>query len=252
MFVGDSEVYEDPKLYRSTIGALQYLTLTRPDLAYVVNKLSQFLKEPSVLQWKTCKRVLRYIQGTKFFGVLIKPISVFTLESFADADWAGGLEDRRSTSDFNVYFGSNLVQWASRKQKVVALSSTEAEYRVVNHASTEIIWIKNLLSELKFDSFSVPIIWCDNMSTGALTSNVVFHSRAKHIEINVHFVREQVAAKKLKVQYVPTEHQVADILTKPLSIARFEMLRSRLNMIEWEQFSNECKRVKEIGQMVTI
>ncbi|XP_044511268.1 secreted RxLR effector protein 161-like isoform X1 [Mangifera indica] len=199
LFIGDSEPYSDPTQYRSTIGALQYLTMTRPDLSFVVNKLSQFLKNPSQLQWQACKRVLRYIKGTLSFGLLIKPAKCFSIKVYIDADWAGNLSDRRSTSGFAMYFGGNLVQWGSRKQRVGALSSTEAEYRAVSEASTEIAWLNSLLNELKLQCFSVPIIWCDNLSAGSLASNAVLHSRTKHIEIDIHFVREQVTAKRLKV-----------------------------------------------------
>ncbi|XP_031280827.1 uncharacterized protein LOC116139290 [Pistacia vera] len=135
----DSDPFDNPALYRSTIGALQYLILSSPDIAYSINKLSQFLKAPTQLHWQACKRLLRYVKGTSNYGVHFTKSHLFQLECFADANWANSLHDRRSTSGCYVFLGSNLIKWFSRKQRVVALSSTEAEYRALAQGSTKIV-----------------------------------------------------------------------------------------------------------------
>ncbi|XP_031250278.1 uncharacterized protein LOC116108144 [Pistacia vera] len=154
----DSKVFEQPTLYRSVIGGLQYLTLSRPDLAFVVNKLSQFLQQPIEAHWTACKKILRYVKGTLQHGILFTKKQPFTLEAFSDADWARDEIDRRSTSGYNVFFGGNLVQWSSRKQKVVSLSSTKAEYRSLSQTATELVWIQNLFKELGIHINNTPII----------------------------------------------------------------------------------------------
>ncbi|XP_031285658.1 secreted RxLR effector protein 161-like [Pistacia vera] len=226
--LNDNEPYENPALYRSTIGALQYLTLSKLDIAYCVNKLSQFLKAPTQLHWQACKRLLRYIKGTTHFGLQFTKSHGLNLECYTNSDWASSLEDRRSTSGCYVFLGSNLLQWTSRKQKVVALSSIEAEYRTLAQGATELTWFSSLFSKIGLPLLELPVIWCDNQSAGSLASNLVFHSKTKHIELDAHYVREQVTAHKLKVQYIATKFEKADIFTKALPASRFEFLRNKL------------------------
>ena len=225
LFKEDSALFDQPTIYRSIIGGLQYLTMTRPDISFSVNKLSQFLQNPTVNHWNACKRVLRYLKGTTNFGLLFKPVQRMTLTGFSDADYANCLDDRRSVTGYVVYLSDNLIAWSARKQKVVARSNAESEYHSLALAATEILWLQSLFDELGVPQLTaVPVIWCDNMGANLLASNPVFHARTKHIEVDIHFIREKIEAKQLEVRFVPTEEQVADVLTKPLSTNRFEFL----------------------------
>jgi hypothetical protein len=138
----------DPHIYRSTIGALQYATVTRPDLTFAVNKASQFMSEPTDEHWQMVKRILRYIKGTLSHGLTFQSCSHLALHAYSDADWAGCPDDRRSTTGFAVYLGSNLISWSSKKQPTVSRSSTEAEYKSLAVTAAELTWISSLLKEL--------------------------------------------------------------------------------------------------------
>ncbi|KAH9744520.1 retrovirus-related pol polyprotein from transposon RE1 [Citrus sinensis] len=226
----DSELFANATLYRSTIGALQSATLTRPEIAFSVNKLSQFLAAPTVNHWQACKRILRYLKGTLHLGLQFYSHGVQSLDCFSDADWASDKDDRRSIAGYCVFLGSNLVSWCSKKQAVVSRSSTESEYRALALAASEVLWMKSLLTELGVSLISTPVIWCDNQSAAALTSNPKFHARTKHIELDVHFLREKVANQSLQVSYIPSSDNTADILTKALAHKPFHYLCSKLNL----------------------
>lgn len=156
---------------------------------------------PTDQHWQACKKVLRYLKGTSTYGLCFQPAAELFVEAFTDADWASCVDDRRSTSGCCVYIGSNLITWFSRKQKVVAKSSAEAEYRALSQAASEVLWLKSLFAEMGYPILGVPTIWCDNTGAASLAQNPVFHSRTKHVEIDIHFVREKIAAGLLSVQF---------------------------------------------------
>jgi histone deacetylase 1/2 len=208
----------DATQYRSMVGALQYLTLTRPDISFAVNKVCQFLHAPTTVHWKAVKRILRYVQGTLGVGLKIRNSVSTTVSAFSDADWAGCVDDRRSTGGFAVFFGSNLVSWCARKQPTVSRSSTEAEYKALANAIAETMWVQQLLTELQVPHSPVARLWCDNIGATYLSANPVFHARTKYIEIDFHFVRETVARKQLDIRFISTKDQVADGFTKPITV----------------------------------
>jgi histone deacetylase 1/2 len=220
----------DSTRYRSIVGALHYLTLTRPDLAFSVNKVCQFLHCPTSVHWSAVKRILRYVRYTCSIGLRIRRSASMLISSFSNADWAGSIDDRRSTGGFAIYFGNNLVSWNARKQATVSRSSTEAEYKSMANATAEVIWLESLLAELGIRLKEPPRLWCDNLGATYLSANPVFHARAKHIEIDFHFVREQVAKKQLQIRFISTKDQVADGFTKALSTPKFEAFKYNLNL----------------------
>ncbi|CAN1174147.1 Retrovirus-related Pol polyprotein from transposon RE2, partial [Linum perenne] len=204
----------DSTRYRQALGALQYLIYTRPDIAFAVNKLSQYMHAPTTAHWQCVKRILRYICGTRTYGLHIRRQQLpFKLEAFADSDWAGNLDDRTSTSAYLIYLGTNLISWRSQKQRTVARSSTEAEYRAIAHATAEIEWVRNLLHELHQPITQSPTLYSDNLGATYFSSNPVFHSRMKHLALDYHFVRQIVQDGRLRVCHISTIQQLADSLT---------------------------------------
>ncbi|KAI3809131.1 hypothetical protein L1987_25100 [Smallanthus sonchifolius] len=233
--------FDDPVKFRQTVGALQYLTLTRADITFAVNKVCQFMHSLTENHWSAVKRILRYLQGTSHLGLLIqqKSASVIhaytdahkrSLTTFSNADWAGSLDDRRSMGGYAIYHGSNLISWHARKQRTVSRSSTESEYKALADTIAELAWLEALLKELHVSMTLEPILWCDNLGATYLSANPVFHAGTKHVEIDFHFVIERVAHKKLLIQFIKTDDQIANVFTKPLSSQRFIQLRSMLKV----------------------
>ncbi|OMO97681.1 Reverse transcriptase, RNA-dependent DNA polymerase [Corchorus capsularis] len=209
---------------------VEYLSLTRPDVAYAVNKMSQYLHSPTKLHWTTLKRVLRYLKG--HHGLFLRKNSPLNITAFSDADLADNLDDRTSTTVYILYLGNNPVSWKSVKQKTVARSSTEVEYRAVANTATKILWLKNLLSKLHVTSTHQPQLLCDNVGAAYLSANPVFHSRMKHLALDYHFVCQHVSLGAFKVSYVSKKEQLADGLTKSLGRQQFLFLRSKTGVTD--------------------
>ncbi|KAI3509338.1 hypothetical protein L1887_24546 [Cichorium endivia] len=236
---------EDTFKYRSMVGGLQYLTLTRPDISFPVNKVCQYLSKPTNVHWEAVKRILRYVKGTLSTGLHFRKSNSTLLSVFTDADWAGCLDYRRSTGGFAVFLGPNLVSWSSRKQPTVSRSSTEAEYKALANGTAEVSWIQSLLKELGIRQGRAPVLWCDNLGATYLTANPVFHARTKHIEVDFHFVREKVAMGALDVRFISSNDQVADGLTKPTTRNMLDRLKYNLNLVT-VKIEGECKQDKNM------
>jgi histone deacetylase 1/2 len=222
---------DDATKYRSVVGALQYLTLTRPDISFAVNKVCQFLHAPTTTHWSAVKRILRYIRGTLNLGLKIGVSKSMLASAFSDADWAGDVDDRRSTGSFVVFLGNNLVSWSARKQPTVSRSSVEAENKSLANATAEMMWVQKLLTELRVPHPPMAWLWCDNLGAKYLYANPVFHARTKHIEIDFHFVRERVAQKLLDIRFIASGDQVADGFTKALLRVKLRTFRNNFNLV---------------------
>ena len=190
---------------------------------------------PRVPHMQAVDRVLRYLKSCPGKGLLFSRHNHMKIKAYTDADWAGAVADRRSTSGYCVFVGGNLVTWHlvtwhSKKQPVVTRSSVEAEFRSMANGVSELIWIRRLLTELEILFESPMRLYCDNQAAISIANNPVQHDRTKHVEVDRHFIRERVISKELCLPFVPTVQQCADIFTKGLFKPQFEFLMSKLGM----------------------
>ena len=220
--------------YREAVGSLLFAArVTRPDIEYAVNYLSQFVDSHGQEHWQALKRIMRYLAGTIDFGIVYGSSgsnNKFELKGFTDADYAGCLDTRRSRSGYVFTMNDAPITWSSQRQPIVSLSTTEAEYIALTHATKEVIWLQRMLSELNIECITVPM-YVDNRSAINLAKNADFHKRTKHIDVRFHFVREIVCSKKIKIEYVKTCEQLADLFTKPLPRTQFCNLREKLSIM---------------------
>ena len=216
----------DQGLYQSAVGSLLYLSSRpRPDIAYAVSIVAQFSAKPTKQHWTAVKRILRYLQGTKNFGLLYSKEGSKECVGYSDVDWAGDLDNRRSTSGYVFKISGAAVSWRSKKETCVALSTTEAEYMALANATQEAIWMQQLTTDLKNRADKPIILFEDNQSAIYIAKNPQFHGRTKHIEIKYHFTREQVKKGIIDLQYCRTEDMIADMFTKALLKEKFIKLR---------------------------
>ena len=230
----DDECVEQKK-YQSVIGSLLYLAVSiRPDISFTVSSLAKFTSKPTKEHWTALKRLLRYLRGTPNHGILYSKDGPNTCIGYTDADWAGDVDDRKSTSGYLFMLCGGAISWRSQKQRCVALSTAEAEYIAMATAAQESVWLRRLIMEPTNSSptKNPTLIYEDNQSAIAMTRNPQFHGRAKHIEIKHHFIRDQVTQGTIMLKYCPTADMVADILTKGLSSESFCKLRVKSVVVE--------------------
>ena len=224
------DLLKDAIAYRSVAGALQYLTITRPDIAYAVQQVCLHMHAPHDVHHTMLKRILRYIKGTLHLGLQLRTATSPTITAYSNADWAGCPDTRRSTSGFCIFIGNSLVSWSSKRQTTVSRSSAEAEYRAIANAVAECSWLRHLLGELLCKVPTVTVAFCDNISSVYMSKNPVHHRRTKHIELDIHVVREKVAIGELRVTHVPSARQLADVFTKGLPSPLFFDFRDSLSV----------------------
>ena len=210
-----------------------YLTTTRPDIMYSVSLVSRYMECPKEIHLAAAKRILRYVQGTIDCRVFYKRGDKSDFCGFTNSDYARDKDDRKSTSGYVFMLGSGAVAWSSKKQSIVTLSTTEAEFVAATACACQAIWFRKILEELQFKQRGPTAIYCDNTSTIKLSKNPVFHGRSKHIDVRFHFLRDLTKAEVIEVLYCKSEDQIADIMTKPLKLCTFQKLRKLLGVCNY-------------------
>jgi hypothetical protein len=227
----------NPTTYRSVIGSLRYIVNTRPNLAYSVAMVSRHMEAPGREHWGAVKHILRYLKGTIGYGCKyergaeLKPNPL----GYSDSDFAGDPEDRKNTTGVIYFLGTSLVTWASQKQKIVTLSSCEAEYVAAAAAACQGVWLSRFIADLLGMKEAPMKLLMDNMSMIALSRNPVHHDCSKHIDTRYHFIRECIERGRVGVEHVGTAGQLADIFTKALGWLKFVEMRSALGVVEVQQ-----------------
>lgn len=219
---------ENPQPYQRLLGRLIYLTTTRPDITFSVHVLAQYMQSPTSVHMQTAKRVLRYLVGNPNQGILLASSSAAQVTAYCDSDWASCAASRKSTSGFCLLLGDSPISWKSKKQSVVARSTAEAEYRAMALTACEITWLSTLLKDLGLHHLPPAILKCDNQAALSIAANPVLHERTKHIEVDCHFIRDKIKSGSIVTQHVPSYAQLADILTKALTIKQHNYLLSKL------------------------
>ena len=229
--VDSSRVKVSPTLYRSIIGSLLYLTASKPDIAFSVGVCARDQATPKESHLTAVKRIIWYINGTPDYGLWYSKDSNACFTRYLDADFAGSVDDRKSTSRGCFYLGNNLVSWMSKKKNFVSLSTTKVEYIATRSCYTQLLWMKKLLHDCGIPQDTM-CVFCDNTSAINLSKNPVQQSKSKNIEIHYHFIRDLGEERVVCLEFIHTENQKADIFTKPLDGPRFESLCKTLVLVQ--------------------
>ncbi|OMO87828.1 Integrase, catalytic core [Corchorus capsularis] len=220
----------DAAQYKRLVGRLLYLTVTRPDLTFAVNVLSQFVSAPRQEHMDAALRVLRYLKKAPGQGILLSAKGDLFLTAYCDADWGGCLTTRRSRIDYFITLGGSPISWRTKRQQVVSKSSAEAEYRAMAVTVSELLWLRWLLTNLQSPQTEPTPLFCDNQAALHITANPVYHERTKHVEMDCYFVRERAQSREIAPRKISTGAQLADIFTKALGKDRFESLVFKLGV----------------------
>ncbi|KAK3006500.1 hypothetical protein RJ639_017039 [Escallonia herrerae] len=234
--IESNQVPVDKGRYQRLVGRLMYLAHTRPDLAYALSIVSQYMHNPGEQHMNAVLRILRYLKSAPGQGILFtKNEDHQSVDVYTDADWAGAVDDRHSTSGYFTFVGGNLVTWRSKKQNVVARSSAEAEFRGIALGVCEALWLRLLLQDLGCVSKQPIKLYCDNKAACDIAHNLVQHDRTKHVEIDRFFIKEKLDEKIVELPHIRSEDQLADILTKAVSSRVFSKFLSKLGM--WDIYA---------------
>jgi hypothetical protein len=228
---------EQIRIYQSMIGSLMYaMTQTRPDLAFAVSLLSRFAANPNLAHTKAAHRVLRYLKATRTLGITYNG-SKSGFFGYSDSDWAGDPHSRRSTSGYVFFLYGGAITWKSTRQKAVTVSSTEAEYYGLTNAAKEAAWLRKLLIELQYtgEDIEPTHIYGDNQGSLALSEDAKAHQRMKHVDVQYHYIRQQVQENRVSLSYIETQRMVADGMTKPLTAVKHATFVKMLGLEDWSR-----------------
>ena len=231
----------DESEYRRHIGCLRYMLHTRPDLSFSVGVISRYMQEPNESHGADLKHILRYLRGTFSFGIVFTHSAKMEVIGYSDSSHNVDNDYGKSTTGHVFYLNESPITWCSRKQEIVALSSYEAEFMAAIEAAKQAIWLQELLGEIVGKECKKITIRVDNRSAIALTENLVFHGRSKHIHRRFHFIREFVEDDQVEVEHVPGSEQRADILTKSLGRIKFVEMRSLIGVCEMSEDNFKLK-----------
>ncbi|GKU95198.1 hypothetical protein SLEP1_g8589 [Rubroshorea leprosula] len=227
----DDSPLSNPTRYRQLVGSLVYLTTTRPDMAYAVHIVSQFMAAPRSTHYATVLRIIHCVKGTLFHGLHFSANSSPVLRAYSDADWASDPSDRRSTTGYCLFLGNSLISWRSKKQAIPSRSSIEAEYRALGDTISELLSLWWLLEDMGIPQPSFTDLYCDNQSAMQIAHNDVFHERTKHIEVDCHFIRHHVVQGTVHLVFIGSADQLADLFTKAHFPEHFHTLLSKLKLV---------------------
>ncbi|KAL3361478.1 hypothetical protein AABB24_014391 [Solanum stoloniferum] len=226
----NDKLLSDPGMYQKLVGRLLYLTITRPDIAFATQLLSQFMHSPKTSHMHAAMRVVRYVKNAPGLGILMNANVDNQLTAYCDADWASCPNNRKSITGYMITYGSSLISWKSKKQDTISRSSAEAEYRSLASTVAEIVWLVGLFKELGVKmKLHVPV-YNDSKSAIQIAANPVFHERTKHIDIDCHFIRKKVQLGMVQPTYLKTTEQPADLFTKGLTCIQHAYLLTKLGM----------------------
>jgi hypothetical protein len=225
----------DDTYFKQIVGSLMYLTTTRPDIMFSVSLISRYMSKPTELHLQAAKRILRYLKGTTSYGIFYKKGGETDLLAFTDSDYAGDEEDSKSTSCYVFLLSSGAVSWMSKKQPIVTLSTTEAEFVAAATSACQAVWMRRILKNLSHVQEGSTVIMCDNSSTIKLSKNPIMYGKSKHIRVRFHFLRDLVKDGDIELVHCVTQEQVADLMTKALKLEAFQKLRKKMGMLDFTE-----------------
>jgi Reverse transcriptase (RNA-dependent DNA polymerase) len=218
--------------YATAIGSLMYTALgMRPDLAFTVQHLSQFTTSYGQEHWTAIKHALRYLKGTRDCGIIFKRGAGLDLELFVDSDYANHA-DAISISGYVAMIGGGCIAWSSKKQRTIALSTTEAEYIALTEGAKQLVWLRRFLQDLSFEQSKSTSIRSDNLSAITISHDATYHARTKHINVTYHFICEKVASNEATLTYIQSKENPVDLMTKGLELNQHRYLRAKLGYLD--------------------